>query len=300
MHKRLCWVAAFGFVISCGGENARREIATSSTLTLVREKNLSELLPSGGRYEASGVALRNGKLSVVFDNSTHVADLDLSLSSATLGPGAKSDSQYEGITIATRPAPRTYIVKEIGADKRGAVVTLDDLGNVVATEATDISFSGDKGLEGIAWLDDVERLLVLCEEGLCGAGGKGRNSGTIKVLHHDGSSWVTEATLNVPALADFDDYSDIAVLPESDGRYQIAVLSQETSALWLGTLTTKPLALSGPGTIYGFPKAADVMQYCSLEGVTFIDRATFAMVSDRTKDSAGCSKGEAVHVFAIP
>ncbi|MBX3220564.1 MAG: hypothetical protein KF795_08605 [Labilithrix sp.] len=284
---------------ACGDGRTGRGIATDGTLTLLREKNLSELLPATGRYEASGVALRDGALLVAFDNRTQVAEVDLALSTAKLGPGAKSASQYEGITIAARPLPRVYLVREIGAGGRGEIVTLDDLGNVAATEPTDIAFSGNKGLEGIAWLDDVERLLVLCEASACGAGDRRAGHGLVTALRHEGTSWVTEASLPLPDVR-FDDYSDLAVLPEADGTHRIAVLSQESAALWLGTLTTRPLAILGPGVVYGFPKAADRVQYCSLEGVTFIDARTFAMASDRVEDAAGCTKGEALHVFALP
>ncbi len=300
MHTRLLWFSAMVLIASCSDANTQREVTTSGTLALLREKSLSEVLPSEGRYEASGLALRNGSLRLVFDNSTRVADVDLALSGGILGPGAKSDSQYEGITIATRPAARTYVVKEMGAGARGMIVSLDDEGALVATEPSDITFTGDKGLEGVAWLDELERLLVLCEEQACGERAGGPDLAVLKALRHEGGSWVTEATLSLPSLAAFDDFSDVAVIPDSDGVYRIAVLSQESVALWLGTLTTRPLAIAGPGVVYGFPRAGDGTKYCSLEGVTFIDRTTLAMASDRSKSASGCGKGEAVHVFAIP
>jgi hypothetical protein len=300
MRRSACFVAALSVLAACGGARDRRELATSGTLTLVRERNLSELLDAKGGFEASGVALRDGSLRVVFDNSTRVADVSLALDRATLGPGKSSPSQYEGISIATRPAPNTYVVKEIGAAGHGAVVTLDDKGAVVATESTDIAFTSDKGLEGIAWLDDIERLLVLCEERSCGANAAS-GAGMMKALRHEGSSWVTETTLTLPSIADFEDFSDLAVLPEADGTYRIAVVSQDSAALWLGTLTTKPLAIDDPGVVYGFPRAAGSVQYCSVEGITFIDRTTIAMASDRPKGNPGnCNKAEALHVFALP
>jgi len=101
-------------------------------------------------------------------------------------------------------------------------------------------------------------------------------------------------------FADFDDYSDVAVMPDAEGTHRIAVLSQETSALWLGSLTTKPLAIVGPGVVYGFPRAAGEVQYCSLEGVTFMDRTTLAMASDRAKTERCNTKAEALHVFRLP
>lgn len=301
MQTRLWPAAALVFTFASCNDDTRREVATNGTLTLVRERDLSELLPGKDPYEASGVALLDGTLRIVFDDRTHVAEVDLALTTGRLGPGTKSRSDYEGVTIATRPSSKTFIVKESGAGGRGAIVTADEDGRLLSTEPTDISFRGEsKGLEGIAWLDDIERLLVLCEANSCGDGDGSPGHGVVKALRHEGNAWVTEATLALPPSAAFDDYSDLAVMTESDGEYRIGVLSQESSALWLGTLMTKPLAIAGAGVVYGFPRAAGLVQYCSVEGVTFIDRGTLAVVSDRERGGAGCSKAEAVHVFAIP
>ena len=292
--------AALAFAAACGDDVPGHDVATSGTLTLLRERNLGELLPASARYEASGIALHNGALRVVFDNSTDIAEVDLGLSTAALGPGTKSASQYEGITVATRPAPTTYVVKEGGPGSHSAILTLDEEGRVLTTEPTDVtSTDKGKGLEGVAWLDDIERLLVLCEANSCGTGDGRAGHGLIKSLRHEGGAWWTETTLALPALADFEDYSDLAVLADGDGRYQVAVLSQQAAALWLGSLTTRPLALSRAGAVHAFPKAAGKTQYCSLEGVTFLDRTTFALVSDRLKGDVGCSKAEALHVFAL-
>lgn len=303
MQTKRWFIAAAALVLipSCADDKTRSSIATSATLTLVREKNFADLLERGGSYEASGIALDGDKLRVVFDNTTSVAAIDLALSGGNLGPGARSSSQFEGITMGRRPIARTYVVKEVGARDRGTIVTLDAQGNLVATEPTDITFGNEgKGLEGVAWLDDVERLLVLCEASACGAASGRTGQGVLKALRHENNNWVTETTVALPETAGFADFSDVAVMPETGGTYRIAVLSQETAALWVGELTTAPLTLSSPGVVYGFPRAAGKVQYCSLEGVTFIDRTTFAMVSDRLKDEGGCNKGEALHVFAIP
>lgn len=289
-------------VASCSDDETRdqNEIATSGTLTLLREKSFSDLVGSG-EYEASGVVLQDGMLRVVFDNSTRVASVDVTLASAALGAGDQSASQYEGVTLATQPAKRTYVVTEGSAGGRSSILTIDERGKVVATEPTDVEFVGvDKGLEGIAWLDDVQRLLVLCEANSCGSGDVRPGHGVVRSLRHERGSWVTEATLALPELAAFADYSDLALLAEGDARWRIAVVSQESSALWLGTLTTKPLRIADAGVVYGFPTAGKKTQYCSLEGVTFLNAKTIALVSDRAKKSDDCTKAEAIHVFAIP
>jgi hypothetical protein len=298
------FLASVLLAASCSDDGTRdeNEIATSGTLTLIREKSFADLVGSAARYEASGIVLENGSLRVVFDNSTRVADVDVALSSAALGTGDEAASQYEGVTVATRPSKRTYVVTEGGAGDRSAILTIDERGKVIANEPTDVSLVGDKGLEGIAWLDDVERMLVLCEANSCGTGDVSPGHGIVRSLRHQASSWVTEATLPLPKNAAFTDYSDLAVFADGDGRWRVAVLSQESAALWLGSLTTNPLAIVDAGTVYGFPTAGGKhkTQYCSLEGVTFLDASTIAVVSDLAKKSDDCTKAEAVHVFAIP
>ena len=114
--------------------------------------------------------------------------------------------------------------------------------------------------------------------------------------------WLTEATLNVPVQADFIDYSDRALFDDGDGSFTAAVVSQESSAIWIGTLTTGPWNLAGPGIVYGFPRTGlDDVQYCSIEGVSFLNRTTLAMVSDKTDIKGPCSdKEESVHIFSLP
>ncbi len=299
MKSRLLLLVSFVVLTSCSDDSTRGKEAPPATLTLLREKTFRELLAPDGRYEASGVALQNGSLRVVFDNSTQLAEIDVALSSALLGPGTESSSQYEGITIATRPAARTFVVKEADADGRDAIVTLDERGSLVATEPTDV-VGGQKGYEGIAWLDDIERMLVLCEANACGEGDDRPGHGVIKSLRHEPGRWVTDANLSLPEAAAFADYSDLAVLPEGDGVYRIAVLSQESASLWLGGLTTRPLAFTGRGAVYTAPTDAGQRRYCALEGATFVTRTTLALVSDRSKGDAECDKTEAVHVFALP
>lgn len=291
--------ALTGIVPSCSGD-MDKDIEAKSTLRLLRERSFTDLLASNEDYEASGVAILDDTLHVVFDNRTHIAEVDLSLTVATLGEGVRKRSDYEAITIATRPARRIYVAKEVGAGGRAAIVEVDTKGRLLSTEPTDLTvLDPTKGLEGIAWLDDIERMLALCEAGSCGDP-TGSGHGVINVLRHEGGAWVTETALALPALAAFKDYSDLAVRSEAEGSYRLAVLSQESSALWLGTLTTRPLKIADTGAVYRFPRVAGRVQYCSPEGVTFIDAQTIAVVSDRAKNAAGCSKGEALHVFAIP
>jgi len=103
----------------------------------------------------------------------------------------------------------------------------------------------------------------------------------------------------------FRNYSDLALLPKSgstaDGTYSVAIVSHQSSALWLGTLTTAPWALTGPGSVHAFPRSATgEVQYCTVEGVTFLGPSRFAFVSDKSDGTAPCNrKDESIHIFEL-
>jgi len=58
------------------------------------------------------------------------------------------------------------------------------------------------------------------------------------------------------------------------------------------------------GSIYQFPRSkSGQLKYCNVEGVTWKDRNTIAVVSDKRKssDAGRCKKkDQSIHVFKIP
>lgn len=270
-------------------------IVTAGELVLVREKKIAKVLDSDlDAFEASGIAIENGRALVVFDNMTRMASIALDLGIGTLGPGAVGASQYEA--IAVDPEGALYVGIEA---KEAVLAALDDDGTLVRTETTDLRFDEDnRALEGLALItaDGTKTALVLCEAPGCGDAGV--RTGRIRVLAQHGTTWTTTGALDLPAEAAFEDFSDLALRPAGDGSYDVAVVSQQNSAVWLGTLTTHPLALTS-ARVLAFPKELGVTRYCNVEGIAFLDRSTLVAVSD--EGSGDCkSKSESIHVFTLP
>ncbi len=315
----LCFLAVSALLPACGSKsdsaNAASDagsadgssVASALSLQLVSEKKLSKLLSTKkiDHYEASGVVAAGGTLYVASDNATAVAAIDTSLSDGTLGPGDATESQYEAITTTDDGRFFAMVESADETDTRGKVVELDATTAVLSTAFTDVSFEhANKGFEGVAWLRvaGTEYLLALCENNDCADDDSTPGKGRVKLLALVSGVWTTQATLKLPSSVAFLNYSDLAIQPNPDGSYAVAIVSHKSSAMWLGRLSPASWTLNGPGTFYVFPRASDgAVQYCSIEGVTFLGPSVFAMVSDKADGSAGCSaEEESIHVFQAP
>lgn len=282
------------------------ELAASGSLHLVRERKISQIVPLSGvtDYEASGVQLHGVQLYIVFDNMTKIGRVALDLQSGSYASGGSSSttSQYEGITFDDHTTQHFYTVVERAAAE---VVQYDAVasGSSADHQSTNVTLTDSKGFEGIAWLRryNNDYLLGLCEGFGCttnhgGSGGRG----AIRVMAQSGSSWIADPTyLLLPSAVSFKDYSDLALLPNADGTYKVAVTSQESKALWIGRLSATSWSFLGDGTIYPLPSG----DYCNVEGVTFLSASRVALVSDMSdpeSDPAGCNnKDEMVHIFDL-
>ena len=281
-------------------------VSYGGTLVLHDEKKLSTLFGASGDYEASGVQVLGSDLYVVFDNKDKIGKVPVSLAGTavyTAGTLSSSTEQYEGITFDSYGTQHFYLVQEVSP---GMVVQLDGAGTSQGEEyqSTGVSFGdSNKGFEGVAWLrrNNTDYLLALCEAGDCGTQTGTEYPGRIRILAQSGSSWVSQGYMRICTDSSctsgpFSDYSDIALRPMPDGSVKVAVTSQESKALWVGTLSASSWSLSG-GTVYSFPGSS----YCNVEGVTFLSNTRFAMVSDMTSSGGGCNdKDESVHIFDLP
>jgi hypothetical protein len=101
-----------------------------------------------------------------------------------------------------------------------------------------------KGIEGLAFVSSPTLgpvLIALCEGNSCLGGGSGRDPGAGRALVarlvaadatiNSPCRWEVLKTIDVPASADFQDYSGLA---PSQALGAMAVLSQEDAALWVG------------------------------------------------------------------
>jgi len=274
-------------------------------LQLVAERKLGKLLPKKDNYEASGIVASGGKLYVAFDNLTAIGAIDTSLDDGALGPGGVTESQYEGLTVTDDGRFFAMVESANQADTRAEVAELDSSTTLLDQAFTDATFEhANKGFEGVAWLrvSGTQYLLALCENNDCKEDDSPAGEGRVKLLAKTDGVWATRASLKLPESVAFLNYSDLALSDNGDGSYAAAIVSHKSSALWLGRLTTSPWALSGPSAFYVFPHTEDgVIQYCSVEGITFLGPTVLAAVSDKSDGSVPCTdEEESIHIFKLP
>ena len=161
----------------------------------------------------------------------------------------------------------------------------------------------NRGLEGLSVIrcHNDDWLLALCEGNRCRAGRKGRTpgGGRIHLLQKHGGRWRSRATITLPRRAAFEDYSALALRGN-----RLAVISQQTSRLWLGTLRRREWTIAGPGRVYDFPRTKKgKRRYCTVEGICWLSASTFVVVSDQAKptDHDRCRRTQqSIHIFRLP
>lgn len=283
-------------------------------LTLVAEHKVSAFIrpPKGSAVlEASGVFQKDGDYYVVFDNIRRLARIrgGLALESnehGWVGP-IRDGEGYEDLTFNPKSG-LFYLLIEAEKHPDGTYKPLidecDQHGRFRKRRWVDVTFdrrnTGMEGLAAVRW-QERDYLLGLCEGngGHGGRKGKHRGHGLIHVLRRKGATWQSVATIDLPPSVKFEDYSAVALR----GR-TIAVLSQQTSRLWIGKLRFSDWTIIDRGTIYDFPRSRKgKRRYRTLEGVSWCSPNTLVMVSDMAKKhySRRCRKHEqSIHVFRLP
>ena len=283
-------------------------------LELVREAKIFDILPGSldPRLEASGVLAMDGLFYVIFDNLPHIACIDPELSRTARGNrmivqerGLRSG--FEDIAHDSLSG-RFYVLIESLHRGRGTFMA------AVQEYDANFRFAGrawldfpldrpNKGLEGLTcvYRDGQAYLLGLCEgnRGKGGAEGRVPGGGRVQVFRRGQRQWDRVAKIRLPETVLFQDYSGIAV---ADGR--IAVVSQESSALWVGSLAPDGWEVTDAGRCYALPRSADgSIVYGTAEGVSWIAPDQVVMVSDKAKpdqDRRCRAKDQSIHIFRIP
>jgi hypothetical protein len=288
--------------------------APEMQLELLKEVKISDLFRGrlDPRLEASGVLAKDGVFYVIFDNLPHIALIGAELS-ATAGANQVIEQHkgrrrgFEDIAYDPR-SDRFYVLIESlprGQGKYMAMVqeydaSLRYLGSAWLDFPLD---RPNKGLEGLTCVRRCERshLLGLCEGNKCDGGAKGRipGGGRIHVFTRGKHHWERAGKIRLPETLLFEDYSGITVAGD-----RIAVVSQVTSALWIGSLAPSSWEVTGEGSCYAFPRDADgEIIYGTVEGVSWIARDQVVVVSDKAKpdqDRRCQSKDQSIHIFRIP
>jgi hypothetical protein len=283
-------------------------------LELVREAKLLDILEDSldPRLEASGVLAKDGLFYVIFDNLPHIACIGPELARAASDNHVivQEEGQRRGFEdIAYDPrSGRFYMLIESlrrGRSKfMAAVQEYDADFRYIGSSWLDFPLDRpNKGLEGLACVHRAGQtyLLALCEgnRGKGGAQGRIPGGGRIQVFRRGRRNWHRMGKIRLPETVLFEDYSGITVTGD-----RIAVVSQASSALWLGRMPPDGWRVTGAGTTYALPRDADgSIVYGTAEGVSWIAPDQVVMVSDKAKpehDDRFRAKDQSIHVFRIP
>ena len=283
-------------------------------MVLVVERKLADFISPptpGGVLEASGVIAKGAHYYVIFDNVRRIARIH-----RRLEPGSKQHSWfgpkregegYEDIAFS-RSTRRFYLLIEAEKHPDGTYKALidecDEAAQYQRRRWVDVAFekrnTGLEGLSAVRWRGQGY-LLALCEGNRCRAGRAGRKpgGGRLHVLQRSGKLWKSVARITLPKTVEFEDYSAVSVR----GR-RLAVLSQQTSRLWIGTLRFDDWTIVGEGTTYDFPRTKKgKRRYGSLEGVCWLTDRSFVCVSDLSKPHAKKryrKTDQSIHLFTLP
>jgi hypothetical protein len=288
---------------------------TVRPLVLEREAKLASLFPGAEerRLEASGVLAADGGFYVIFDNAPDVGWVEAGLSPGAAGhrliaQGRGRRSGSEDIAH-DRASGRFYVLIEAQARGRGFMAEVQEYDQglgYLGRAWLDFPLEGaNKGLEGLTFLRRRDRayLLGLCEGNRCKDGDEGRRpgGGRVQVFERGGGDWERTATIRLPASLPFTDFSSLAMAED-----RLAVVSQETSALWAGRLRPSSWEVADDGAVFAFPTDAEGQTlYCNVEGVSWMSPDQVVVVSDRAKrggrqDERCRAKDQSIHVFTIP
>ena len=283
-------------------------------MILVAERKLADLIPPptpDGVLEASGVIAKGADYYVIFDNIRRIARIHRGLE-----PGSKRHSWfgrrregegYEDIAFS-RYTRRFYLLIEGEKHPDGTYKALidecDEAAHYKRRRWVDFAFeqrnTGFEGLSAVRWRGQ-DFLLALCEGNRCRAGRAGRKpgGGRIHVLQCSGTLWRPVARIKLPRSVRFEDYSAVALRGN-----RIAVISQQSSKLWIGRLRFGEWTIANEGRIYDFPRTKKgKIKYRTLEGLCWLTDRSFVCVSDLTKGAypKRCSKtDQSIHVFKLP
>ena len=291
----------------------KSRLPQATTLDLCREAKVSDLLGEAPteRFEASGIVAVDDTFYVIFDNRSDIGCFGSTLVPAhtqnrLIAQRFDRDTGYED--IACDPfAGRFFILIESLPHEGGFLAKVreyDGSFRYIASAWLEFPVPGpNKGFEGLAcvWRAGRMYLLGLCEGNGCKEGKASRQpgAGRIQVFAKDGQRWGHVDTIPLPPSLPFKDYSSMAVSGE-----RLCVVSQESSALWVGSLSSARWRVTDDGDVYQFPRTDDGKRiYGNVEGVSWLSDTHVVVVSDKAKPDQKRrtrSKDQSIHVFALP
>jgi hypothetical protein len=264
------------------------------------------------KLEASGVLAKDGLFYVIFDNLPHIALIDPELSAAAAANDVimqknGHNSGFEDIAYDTRDG-RFYVLIESlprdGGTYMAKVQEYDADFGYLGQAWLDFPLDRpNKGLEGLTCVHRGGQtyLLGLCEGNRCRGGKEGEvpGGGRVHVFQRGDRHWERVGKIRLPETVLFEDYSAIAVTGD-----RVAVISQMSSALWVGDLAPSGWEVTGAGTCYALPTDPDgSIAYGTAEGVSWMAPDQVVVVSDKAKPEhprRWRGKDQSIHIFRIP
>jgi uncharacterized protein YjiK len=287
-------------------------------LRLVAERKVRNLLPIEelDRAEASGILALDGQLLVIFDNTTRIGVIDQDLSQTAdnrvirLKPELALDkyagSGYEDIARDPESGRLYLLVESVrrGEQRLPRVEILDAYFKRHSQAFLNFPIeAANKGMEGLTFAnrDGQPTLVALCEGNFCLGGDAGKQPGGGRLQLFRSSAKICDhvGTIELPAHLWFKDYSSVAVRGD-----QVAVLSQESSAVWVGAFRPGSWEIIDHGVCYNLPLDDNGrIQYGNAEGISWLNDDHLVVASDRAKNDSEPllrTKDRRVHIFALP
>lgn len=302
----------------------------SETLKLLFEVPFALLFPPPpSKFEASAIVRHphRSEAYVAFDNLHSIARLTLPHASANytasptrLLPWSDTPLDFDsGFEYLTYNASSDWFMvgrEAVKINGKWHSETIDvrfergDKVEVGQSCVTEFEFAeGNKGFEGASIIDvgGEPLLLGLCEGNFCKGGEVGRRAGNgravlmRRVQYGNLCRWETVEVVRLPAMAEFEDYSGIAVMEN-----RVAIVSQSNSAMFVGNIDiANGNVRFSEGRVVDFPRGRECeVLYCNVEGIAWLDQGRVIVVSDSMKGKGKqpfeCrEKDEMVHLFAL-
>jgi hypothetical protein len=289
-------------------------MAKRPVLRLLRERKLADLIDpprAGAVLEASGVIAVRTHCFVALDNIQRVARIASHLRPDSddhrWAARARQGEGYEAITHS-RAQRRFYLMieaqKHPDGTFKGVVEEFDDDWRFKGRRWVDVPLqkrnTGFEGLASVEWRGQ-HYLLALCEGNGCHDSHTKpkRGQGRIHVLERRGRTWRPVARIKLPKSVKFKDYAGMALRGD-----RLAVVSQESSRVWIGRLRRGRWAIGGRGRVYDLPRTKKgKKRYFTVEGISWLSPRTLVAVSDLRKKrhpKRSARTDQSIHVFRIP
>mmetsp|Transcript_38680 Transcript_38680/g.75582 ORF Transcript_38680/g.75582 Transcript_38680/m.75582 type:complete len:400 (-) Transcript_38680:211-1410(-) len=299
--------------------------ASMKLLKEVPATGLFQDLKGTDKWELSGTAIVDEEIYMIFDNLHHIGRAGQRIQYLepknvlieSDAPDTGDDSSFESIEYC--PDTGTFLMtrEAIAHPEKEGVwraslvevkVPTSGAYSTVRECPLDYDFSSEnKGIEGGSYVakDGKRYFLGLCEGNYCKGGDEGREPGNGRIIvssfvqDGDKCMWDVEKVINLPKTLQFQDYADVAILGKN-----IAIVSQEEAAVWIGDFDIDALDVKGPGNVYHFPRDPECDAiYCNIEGISFIDEYRIVAASDRSKATQHYNcvpHDQSVMIFQLP